>query len=73
MSDKNSAPLSRYEMENAARNIKDYYNMTPCEAATGKQQQAFERAKQEYIAALTAGIESAKKMTFADVFPKAMG
>lgn len=62
---------TRYQKENAVRNIRDYYNPSPAEAATGKHAVAFERAKAEYINALTAQLEVAKQITFADAFPKA--
>lgn len=65
------ATLNRYTKETAVTNIRDYYFPTPHESATGKQKEAFERAKAEYITALKGQIEVAEQISFADVFPKA--
>lgn len=62
---------TRYTKAAAINNIRDYYLPAPHEAALGKHAEAFERAKAEYISALKVQIESAEKITFADVFPKA--
>lgn len=62
---------NRYTKANAITNIRDYYLPAPHEVVLGKQAEVFERAKGEYIRALKAQIETAEKITFVDVFPKA--
>ena len=61
---------NRYTKAAAIGNIRDYYNPLPCESALGKTVDAFERAKAEYLHSLQAQIETAKKISFVDVFPK---
>ena len=63
--------LNRYTKETAITNIRDYYSPLPHEAATGKQKEAFERARVEYIAALQNQIQVAEQITLGDLFPKA--
>jgi hypothetical protein len=62
--------VNRYTKSAAVTNIRDYYNPQPHEVATGKQMAAFERAKHEYVSALEAQIQTAKQISFVDVFPK---
>lgn len=64
------ATLNRYTKEAAVTNIRDYYIPLPHESALGKQQQAFERARSDYIAALQGQIKVAEQISFVDVFPK---
>ena len=63
--------LNRYTKATAITNIRDYYIPLPHESATGKQQEAFERARSEYITALRNQIQVAEQITFGDLFPKA--
>lgn len=50
--------------------IRDYYFPTPSQVANGKQQEAFEHAKQQYIANLKKDIAMAEQITYNDAFPK---
>ncbi|MGF6996796.1 hypothetical protein [Paraburkholderia sp. GAS32] len=55
---------TRYEVENAREKINGYYEPTPYERTTGKQAEAFDRAKAECVMHLQRQLALVEGMTF---------
>ncbi len=58
--------MNRYEKQNAAHRINDYYDLRPHEAALGKNVEAFERAKAETLKNMRDALAQTEAMTFAE-------